>query len=401
MSQSTAPYPIDEIRRDVHVLSELCYLNTGTVGAMNETVLASHLETISRYERYGHVGEPGAREAYERGRAAFARMLNAQTGEIALTRNASDGINYVVAGLELPAGSTIVTTTEEHPAVLHPLALAARKSGITVKMISLSGSDDELLNRFRAAVSQPGVRLAIFSHVSCETGRRLPARDMCRTCDAYDVLSLIDGAQSLGQLPVDVHDLGSDFMTGNGHKWLCGPKGTGFLHVREDRTDQISPAYVGDGSIEPRFDRSYFSQTGIDDSHWQFRGDAWRFEFGTRNWHLYGAISDAVDYQEQLGWNNIYQHVDQLSTRLKQELSSRPGITVHTPDTWSESCGIVTFSMDGWDGVSFSEELWQRYNIVQRRVQIPSGVRISVAHYTNNDDIDQLLGALDRIASSS
>lgn len=400
MSQSTDPYPIDEIRRDVQVLNELCYLNTGTVGAMNETVLARHLETISRYERYGYAGDPGAREACELGRSTLARILNAKPSEIALTRNASDGINYVVAGLDLPAGSTIVTTTEEHPAVLHPLALAARKSGIAVKMISLSGSDDELLDRFRISVSQPGVKLAIFSHVSCETGRRLPARDMCRTCDAYDVLSLVDGAQSLGQLPVDVRNIGSDFMTGNGHKWLCGPKGTGFLHVRGDRTELIAPAYVGDGSIEPRFDRSYYGQTGIDDSHWQFRGDAWKFEFGTRNWHQYGAISDAVDYQEQLGWNKIYDHVDELSTRLKQELASRPGITVHTPDPWIESCGIVTFSLDGWDGVKLSEELWQRHNIVQRRVQIPSGVRISVAHYTDSDDIDQLLRALDQIRTS-
>ncbi len=397
MNPSTDAYPIDRIRQDVPVLHELCYLNTGTVGVMNETVLASHLEAISHYERYGHAGEAATREGYETGRAAFARLLNARPEEIALTRNASDGINYVVAGLDLPAGSTIVTTTEEHPAVLHPLALAARKSGVKIRMISLDDSDEELLKSFRSAVSGGDVKLAIFSHVSCETGRRLPVNDMCNICRAYEVLSLVDAAQSLGQFPVDVQQLGCDFTTGNGHKWLCGPKGTGFLHVRADRTDLLSPSYVGDGSVEPRFDRSRFSQNGIDDSHWAFRGDAWRFEFGTRNWHLYKAIADAVRYQEEIGWELIYQHVDRLSTSLKHELAIRSGVTVHTPDSWADSCGIVTFSVDGWDGVQLAEELWQTHNIIQRRVQIPSGVRISVAHYTNEQDIEQFLTALDQI----
>jgi selenocysteine lyase/cysteine desulfurase len=390
-------YPIESIRRDVAVLSELCYLNTGTVGVMHEPVLSCHLEAISHYERYGHAGQAKAVEGYERGRAALARLMNAQPSEIALTRNASDGINYVVAGLDLPAGSTIVTTTEEHPAVLHPLAQLARHSGATITMVPLADSSDaELLQRFKDAVSAPDVALAIFSHVSCETGRRLPAEEMCHICEASDVLSLVDGAQSLGQFPVDVRDIGCDFMTGNGHKWLCGPKGTGFLYVRHDRTDLLTPIYTGDGSVEPRFDRSFFAESGIDTDHWSFRSDAWRFEFGTRNWHLYSAIADAISYQEQLGWSAIHQHVASVSSALKQELGARPGVTVHTPADWNDSSGIVTFSLVGWDGVKLSETLWDQ-QVIQRRVQIPSGVRISVAHYTNDEDITRFLDVLDSL----
>jgi selenocysteine lyase/cysteine desulfurase len=392
-------YPIEQIRQDYRALHEVCYLNTGTVGIMSETVLNPHLERIARYERYGHFAESEARNGYQRSRELLANLINATSEEVALTRNASDGVNYVLHGLDVPSKSTLLTTDQEHPAVLLPMTLATRSTGNSIKMLELDSSDDRLLSQLASFLDEGNVYLAVISHVSCETGRRLPIAEMCRLCREYGVLTLVDGAQSIGQFPVDVRDIGCDYMTGNGHKWLCGPKGTGFLYVRLDRIETLTPPYAGDGSVDPRFDRTSFLKDNITDE-WVFRSDAERFEFGTRNWHLFGAIADSITQIEQIGWNAIQSHVSDVSTYAKSALGSRAGVTVHTPVSWEDSCGIVTFSLDGADGVTLSDRLWNEKDIIQRRVQMPSGVRVSCAHYTNQDDIDQFLIALDEIRRS-
>jgi selenocysteine lyase/cysteine desulfurase len=389
-------YPIEEIRANYNALHEICYLNTGTVGILSETVLERQLHRIAKYERYGHYEETDARKGYEEARKALAELVDADATEVALTRNASDGVNYVLTGLSLPAGGTLITTDQEHPAVLLPMTLAQRTSGGHIEMLNLSGSDDELLSRLSQLVEIGNVSLAVVSHVSCETGRRLPITEICRICRNHDVLTLVDGAQSVGQFDVDVRVIGCDFMAGNAHKWLCGPKGTGFLYVRRELIDSLTPAYAGDGAVDPRFDRTKFMESDNSDD-WGFRSDAERFEFGTRNWHLYGGVADSIHELSNIGWSAIQQHVSEISTELKIELRSRPSITVHTSESWEKSCGIVTFSVDGKDGVELSELLWNQFGVIQRRVQVPSGVRISCAHYTNRQDIARFLSALDKI----
>jgi selenocysteine lyase/cysteine desulfurase len=390
------PYPVDQIRAEYSALNDISYLNTGTIGLMSETVLRNHLDRIAQYERLGHFGEADARYGYEDARREFARLINASPEEVALTRNASDGANLAVNSMTLPDNAVLLTTNEEHPAVLLPLTIAARSAGGHVRLLDLGGSNEEILTALESMVTSENVSLAAISHVSCETGRRLPIAEMCRICAENGVLTLVDGAQSVGQFDVDIADIGCDFMTGNGHKWLCGPKGTGFLYVRQDRIADLTPAFVGDGSVEPSFNRYSFDPNDSSPD-WRFRTDAQRFEFGTRNWHLFGGVVDAIQELRHIGWSGIQKHVDELTSELKTELASRSGVTIHTPSDWIDSCGLVTFSVDGWQGTELSQRLWHDHGIIQRRVQIPNGVRISCAHYTSREDLDRFLGALDTL----
>lgn len=390
-------YPLETIRSRYAALREVCYLNTGTIGIMSEPVLKRHLDWIGRYERLGHAGEVDARAGYEDARGALARTINAAPNEIALNRNATDGINFVLAGLSLPAGSTLLTTDEEHPAVMFPITHTARRCSGIVRTLSLRGSDDELLSRLRHILREQQVAIAVISHVSCETGRRLPIAEICAICREHGVLTLVDGAQSVGQVPVDVREIGCDFMAGNGHKWLCGPNGTGFLYVQKNRVDSLTPPYVGAGATSPDFDRNLMPPYN-QSADWTFRDDAQRYEFGTRSWHLFGALDDAIGELEEIGYDAIQRHVASLTDRLKSELTSRPGVHLHTPERWDDSSGLVTFSVDGWEGVELSQRLWNDYQIIQRRVQIPSGVRVSCAHFTSQDDLTRFLGALDAVS---
>lgn len=389
-------YPVESIRSRYAALRDVCYLNTGTIGVMSEPVLQRHLERVAHYERYGHVGEADARSAYEDARESFARLINASSDEIALNRNATDGVNFVLAGLSLPGGATLLTTDEEHPAVMFPITHAARRCNGNVATVSLGKSDDELLGELRQVLESKSVAIAVISHVSCETGRRLPIAEMVAACREHGVLSLVDGAQSVGQFPVDVEEIGCDFLTGNGHKWLCGPKGTGFLYVRRTRLEDLTPPYVGAGATDPPFDRAELPPY-TDRAGWCFRDDAQRYEFGTRNWHLYGAVTDAVQELEAIGLSAIERHVAQVTGELKTALAERPGVEVHTPASWDRSCGLVTFSVNGWDGPDLSRRLWDDFKVIQRRVQIPNGVRVSCAHYTGPEEIDRFLQALDTL----
>src|SRR5690606_38721884 len=125
-----------------------------------------------------------------------------------------------------------------------------------------------------------------------------------------------------------------------------------------------------------------------------------QYEFGTRAWHLYGALADAIEYQQRIGWDAIWQHVAHVSDYAKAQLAEIPGVRVITPDTWEASSGIVSFTIDGMSGVDASGRLWKEHRIAQRRVEAPSAVRVSATYFTSHEDIDALCEAVDSLAGN-
>lgn len=389
---TSIPLDLERLRRSLPVLDSVTYLNTGTVGVMPQPVLEKHLAAITSYEIGGHVAQPEAQDAYERARAALARLIGATPECVALTRNATDGVNLVAAGLQLAPTGVALTSDQEHPAVILPWAAAERRGGARLELFPIGSSPEETLESFRRAL-RPETRIVIVSHVSCETGLRLPVEEICRICRERDILTMVDAAQSLGQFPVDVNSIGCDFMTGNGHKWLAGPKGTGFLYLSPDALSLVDPIHIGDGSVSPRFDRvALGSHPG--EAGWGFAETASKFEFGTRNWHTYAALPDSIDYLQRLGWSTIEAHCAAMSDELKRRVSQEPGLTLHSPLAWDDSSGLVTFGVADWSGVELSRRLWDDHNVIQRRVQIPDGIRISCAYFNNEADLDKLFDGL-------
>ncbi len=392
---SAGSLDLDRLRSALPILSDVTYLNTGTVGIMPVPVLETHLAAITNYEVGGHVAQPEAQEGYEKARVSLARLMGATPESLALTRNATDGVNLVAAGLKLDPSSVALTTDQEHPAVILPWAAAERRGGAKLELFSIGSTPEETLESFKKAL-KPSTRIAIISHVSCETGQRLPVEEMCRICRERGILTMVDGAQSLAQFPIDVAKIGCDFMTGNGHKWLAGPKGTGFLYVAPDALPLVDPIHVGDGSVSPRFDRvALGAHPGSAD--WGFAETASKFEFGTRNWHTYAALTASIEYLGALGWNNVESHAAALSGELKSRLSDEPGVTLYSPMAWSDSSALVTFGYEGWNGVELSQRLWNDFNLIQRRVQVPNGIRISCAYFNNEADLDALFDGLRKL----
>jgi hypothetical protein len=201
----TTGYDLEAARANLPVLREWTYLNTGTVGVMAEPVLHKHLDYIADHERFGHATQARAIEGYERARTSLAALMNARPADIAMNRNATDGINWVAATFPLRDGDEVITSTEEHPAMIFPWLAAYERSGARLRLIDLTSDPAELRSALERAVG-PSTRVVALSQVSCETGKRVPV-EVVRDVVGDDVMILVDASQSLGQFPINIPSL--------------------------------------------------------------------------------------------------------------------------------------------------------------------------------------------------
>ena len=380
----------ETVRAAFPALQRVVYLNVGTYGIMPGPALDHFLKVLEEFERFGVASSSGIWRRVQKTRADIARLLGCDAEQIAFTGNATDGTNLVLAGLQWDEGDEVIATHEEHESIIHPLLHLQRTQGVCMRRVEVSPDPDVMLARCEAAVS-PRTRLLAFSHVTCETGTRLPAAEMCAWAAQRGVLSLVDGAQSLGVFTIDVRELGCNFYTSNGHKWLCGPKGTGVFYARPERLLELSPAHVGAGSLQ-RADAEACVAELWPTGH--------RFEYGTRASALFVGLGASLDWLGGLRWADIEGYVAGLSSYLKDCILERPYLRLRTPVAFEESSGLTTFSFVGNNLGDVCRVLGQR-RIPVRGVPHYDAVRISTACFNNQGDIDTLMDALDEIVDGN
>ena len=238
MSTSATPNP-DRFRAQFPVLERLVYLNAGTEGPVPRPAAEAAAARIELELSGGRGGRPyfeGLMGLAADLRARYAAALGCDFASVALTGSTTDGVNTVLAGLDLRPGEEIITTDEEHPGLLAPLARARVRHGITVRVVPW----EEL-----AGAPSSSTRLIACSHVSWVSGRVMDVPALA----ASGAPVLLDGAQALGAVPVDVHALGCSFYAASGQKWLCGPEGSGCLFVDPDRLEDLLIAWPSYGSL--------------------------------------------------------------------------------------------------------------------------------------------------------
>jgi selenocysteine lyase/cysteine desulfurase len=233
-----------DLRAQFPVLERFAYLNAGTNGPVPRRALAAAEASLRRQAEEGRSSTEFFEELIERAdalRARIAGLIGADAAELALNGSTTDGVNAVLHALDLRAGDELLTSDEEHPGVLGPLAAARAAHDIRVRVVPF----DEL-----AAAVGPGTRMVVCSHVSWITGKVVDATALAATGTPV----LLDGAQGLGAVPVDVRALGCDFYAASGQKWLCGPNGLGYLYARADRIEDLRAPWSGYHAVEDPHD---------------------------------------------------------------------------------------------------------------------------------------------------
>jgi L-cysteine/cystine lyase len=285
------------------VFERFSYLNAGTEGPLPRRAAEAVRERTESELTGGRAGKPYMERVKELAvqlRAGYARVLGCADTDVALTGSTTDGVNTVLSGLDLRRGDEVVTSDEEHPGLLAPLARLRHQVGITVRVVPFAELPGEVT---------PATRLVACSHVSWVSGRVIDSAALTAT----GVPVLLDAAQAVGAVPVDVHALGCSFYAGSGQKWLCGPEGSGCLFVRADRLDELTVVWPGYGSLA--------------DAHDPFESPpadyAARFDHGFPPGMRSTAALASLQVMEDAGWEWVHQRAAQLAAGLADNLAGR------------------------------------------------------------------------------
>jgi selenocysteine lyase/cysteine desulfurase len=382
---------IKEIRRQVPVTRDLIYLNSGSFGPMATPVWDRYCSALYEWETQAYASFNRFLGVREEARARVAALLGARPEEIALTRNATEGVNLVLRGLPFAPGDEIVISDQENPALSFPALFLRQQGGPMIRMFRVDPDPAVTIANLQQALS-PQTRLIAFTWVSCETGTRLPAGEICHIASERDIYSLVDAPQAVGQFPVNVGSLGCDFLAMCVHKWLFGPKGTGAFYIRASLLEQVHPSQVGMGSMVEAEVPPSWSLT--------LRPSAQRFEYGSRNFAAFQGVVAALDWLDGIGWPEVYAHMQDLTAYLKREAARVQGVRVQSPGMWTRASSLVNLAVTGVDPEKLEADLRREHRILCRATTAPLGVRISLAYFNTRAEIEQLLEALAAASAS-
>jgi cysteine desulfurase/selenocysteine lyase len=405
------PTAWQKIRDDFPILHQqvngkpLVYLDNGATSQKPRSVIDALVHYYERDNSNVHRGlhalSMRATDAYEGARSRVAKFINAaDPAEVIFTRGTTESINVVARSwghAHLKPGDVVLTTEFEHHSNLIPWQQAARAAGATLKFVPLLGADGEGGIDLAALDSllTPQVKLFAFTHISNTLGTINPVAELCRRARAVGAVTVIDAAQSIGHVPLDVQQIGCDFLAFSGHK-MCGPTGIGVLYGRRALLDKLAPDETGGGIVV---------NVTYQDATWKPAPE--RFEAGTPNVADAIALGAACDYLDNVGRDQIAAHDDALVRVAMEKLSALPGIRIIGPRAGSPRSGLVSFAfanVHAHDVVTFADEdgiaLRGGHHCNQplmRKLGLTSTTRASFYLYNTEEEIDRLVKSLQRI----
>ncbi len=275
--------------------------------------------------------------------ASAAGLLGAEPGEIAVTDSATRAWDIAFASLQLGEGDRILTTTSEYGANYIAYLQLAQRDGVAIDVVPDTATG-EIDVAALADMIDDRVRLISINHIPTNGGLVNPAAAVGRVANSAGIPYLLDACQSVGQLPVDVRDIGCDYLSVTGRKFLRGPRGTGLLYMRREILETLEPAVL-----------DLWGATWVAADRYEVRPDARRFELWEMNLAAKLGLRTAIDYAAAVGLEAIWDRVRSLGAGLRQRLRAIGGVTVH--DVGSVQGAIVTFTVDGYTPAEVKEAL--------------------------------------------
>ena len=344
----------------------------------------------------------GGYEAHERNEQAIDRfygaageLVGAGRGEIAFSSSATRAWDMAFYGFPFERGDRILTAVAEYISNYIAYIQVAERAGVEVVPVPSDEYGQVSVDSLRRLVDER-VKLIAITHVPTNGGLVNPAAEIGAVAREAGIPFLLDACQSVGQLPVDVEEIGCDVLSATGRKYLRGPRGTGFLYVRSSLLDRLEPPLLDMRAAD-----------WVEPDRYELRPDAIRFEEWEQPYAAKAGLATAIDYALGWGLDSIWQRVAELGESLRAQLGDIPGVTVR--DLGEVRCGIVTFTVDGVEANDLKKRLSQeRINVTasprsstlldSRARGLPDLVRASVHYYNTDEELDRLVEAVGNAA---
>ena len=376
--KAQAPRPLGVAPDASHFLFSpgLVYLQTGSLGPTPVPVMDRAIASWKELETNPVVLAYGPQEkALDEVRAAAAAFIGCKTEELALTRSTTEGINWVAQGLGLVPGDHVLTTDQEHPGGRSGWEYLARRNGVVLENVSIPldlHDPQAIVARFAKAIT-PRTKVLFFSHVLTSTGLRMPVAELCGLARSRGCLSVVDGAQALGGIQVNVKSLGCDVYAACGHKWMLGPTGTGVLYLSERIGSRVDPIALQAGRV------AYSASSGV-------TSIASVIGFGA-----------AIEYLNTIGPSRIEAHNLALRDRLFAALRDVPAVKVLSAAPGPMTSSLLSYVLpERVKSDVLYQRLADRHKVIVKVVpgNFFNGNRISTHLFNTEADVDRLVEAL-------
>ena len=400
-------YDIQKVREDFPILDRevygkpLIYLDNGATTQkprqVVEAITDEYYSVNANVHRGVHFLSQQATELHEASRETVRRFINARSSnEIVFTRGTTESINLLASSFadsQMKEGDEVIVSVMEHHSNIVPWQLQAARKGIVLKVIPMNDRGELLLDEYEKLFSER-TKLVSFAHVSNVLGTVNPAKEMIATAHAHGVPVLIDGAQSVPHMKVDVQDLDADFFAFSGHK-IYGPTGVGVLYGKEEWLDKLPP-YQGGGEMiqSVSFEKTTFNELPF------------KFEAGTPDYIGTTALAKALDYVSALGVENVATHEHELTQYAMQRLKEINGMRIFGEAEHKSS--VISFLVGNIHHLDMGT-LLDRLGIAVRtghhcaqplmlRMGIEGTVRASFGLYNTKEEIDMLAAGIERVS---
>ncbi len=364
---------------------DVVFLNHGSFGACPRPVFEDYQRWQIELERQpveflGRRFDGLMREA----RTVLAEFVKVDADEIVFAPNATTAINIVARSLRLQPGDEILTTDHEYGAMDRTWQFLCAKNEATYTHVPIPlpvTTPADFVERFWSAVT-PRTKIIFLSHITSPTALILPVAEICRRARERGIITIVDGAHALGQIPLDLKNLGADFYTSNAHKWLMAPKGCAFLYARREMQSLVEPLVVSWGWHSERPSMSRF----VDEQEWT----------GTRDIAAYLSIGAAIKFFREHNWERVRDECHELLRYGREQIAAFTGLPPICPDSREWFAQLASCPLPACDADALKRRLYDEF-----RVEVPivtwdkkQFVRVSIQGYNTREDVNELVQGL-------
>mgnify|MGYP001163672413 FL=1 len=378
---------VQQLREALPVTNNTIYMNTGWAGPTPQTTLKRITETLEEEACLGPTSNNWLEIAHkirDEAISLVAKQLNASTDEVTLTHSTREGLNAIIFGMNWKNDDEILICDLEHPALTTPASVLNERYGVTVNSVAIGATDtpSEVLEKVVSAITKK-TKLVALSHIQYTCGLVMPIKEISEESHKMAVPVLVDGAQTLGQIKLDMKDLGCDYYAAPGQKWLMGPVATGVLYVRADHKTTTEPMFSSNKIYSKNYPDLPLS----------------RLAMTSNNPSLIAGFAESISLTNAIGISTIEKRSLNLANLLRRNTLASHGVNLLSTDSIESSCGLVTIGLDNLVPDELVEILQNDFSVVARTVRGPDGVRFSTHYFNTEEEVEKLSAILENLAN--